>query len=82
MADKQQVIHAFIDALVTRLEADRERATTPDMRSALAKARAAATEVLSTTEYDEAVFRGFGSPAGSESIRASRDEPFAQDVGP
>jgi len=55
MADKQQVI----DALVTRLEADRERATTPDMRSALAKARAAATEALSTTEYDEAVFRAF-----------------------
>jgi hypothetical protein len=59
MADKQQVIDAFVEALVIRLEADRERATTPDMRSALAKARAATTEMLSTTEYDEAVFRAF-----------------------
>jgi hypothetical protein len=59
MSEKQQVTDAFVDAFVTRLEADREGVTTPSMRSALLKARAKATEVLSTKEYDEAVFRAF-----------------------
>jgi hypothetical protein len=58
-SEKQKVIDAFVDALVRRLEADRERTTTPAMRSALAKARAEATKELSTGEYDDAVFRAF-----------------------
>jgi len=49
----------FLNALAKFLEADRTGAATTSQRSALAQARGIARRVLSTAEYDEAVFQAF-----------------------
>jgi len=57
--DKREVTNAFVDALATRLAADRRGDTTAAMRTASAKARAEAVKTLTTAEYDAAVARAF-----------------------
>jgi hypothetical protein len=59
MPDKQEVMNTFVDALATRLAADRKGDTTVAMRAACAKARAEAVKTMTTSEYDAAVARAF-----------------------
>jgi hypothetical protein len=57
--DHIAIKEAFVNALATRLMADRDGKLTPAICSAFANARAAAQEVLSDDEYYAALKEAF-----------------------
>ena len=58
-SDKRAAGEAFVRALTAFLESERGGKATTRQQSALANSRARVRELLSASEYDEAVFRAF-----------------------
>jgi hypothetical protein len=57
--DRTAVRDRFVNALTIFLQASRTDVATTGQRSALAQSRGLARRMLSTAEYDEAVFQAF-----------------------